>query len=73
MTLLFKKGTAIEKLSYILELTYNHAKNLGLYVFFYKMIFGFLNKIRRYDKKHAIIAGFISAYCVFKKKSAVNT
>jgi peroxisomal membrane protein 4 len=46
MTLLFKKGTLMTKLKNIISLTFEHARNLGLYVFMYKSLVCILNRLR---------------------------
>ena len=51
MTFLFKKVNKYEQVSlkekviHILKLTYEHAKNLGTFVFFYKIIVCLLNRL----------------------------
>jgi peroxisomal membrane protein 4 len=72
--MLFKEGTLSEKMTGIFQLTYEHARNLGLYVFIYKSIVCLLNKIRRRKSKlHNFLAGCIAGYVIFgRKKSSVN-
>ena len=73
MTILFKAGTLKEQITNICELTFEHAKNLGLFVFFYKGLFCLLNNIRgKSSNIHAMISGSIVAYFIFRKKTNVN-
>jgi len=73
MTILFNKGTTKAKLKSILELTYEHAKNLGIYVFLYKSGLWVLKKIHgKQANFHSFISGFVMGYVVFGKKTNVN-
>jgi len=73
MTFLFRKGPIGDKLKNICELTFEHAKNLGLYVFLYKAIVYILTKLRgKPSKIHAFIGGVIAGYIIFRKKTSVN-
>lgn len=45
MTLLFKQGSMRSKLRIILKLTYEHARNLGAYVFLYKTLVCILTRL----------------------------
>lgn len=74
MTILFKKdGTLFDKLKYILKLTLEHAKNLGLFVFCYKSFVCLLNRISNKQRKiHSLISGFIFGYLIFGKKTVIN-
>lgn len=42
MSLLFKSGSMYDKLNNVIFPTYEHGKNLGLYVLFYKAILNIL-------------------------------
>ena len=73
MAILFKKGSFKEKITQILENTFDHAKNLGLFVFIYKALIcliAFMTK--NSSKKHALLAGAIAGYVVSRKKSQVK-
>ena len=73
MTLLFRKGPMKEKMKSIFQLTWQHARNLGCYVFLYKAIVYILNKLRgRTSKYHAFIGGVIAGYIIFRNKTSVN-
>lgn len=73
MSILFKKGTPKELLTNICELTFEHAKNLGLFAFFYKLLVCLLNNLRgKGSKYHSFIAGSLVGYVVFRKKTSVN-
>ncbi len=63
MTFLFKEGTFKEKILTIINLTKEHAKNLGTFVFCYKTFVCILNNLRgSYSKLHNLIAGAVNNY-----------
>ena len=73
MTFLFKNGTLKEKIKEILKLTFEHAKGLALFVFFYKITVCLFNRIRGQQSKiHSLISGGLIGYFVFRKKTSVN-
>jgi len=73
MTALFNKGNWKTKLRTILQLTYEHAKNLGVYVFLYKAGLYILQKATgKKEKWHSFVSGFMMGYIVFGKKTNVN-
>ncbi|CAD8196299.1 unnamed protein product (macronuclear) [Paramecium tetraurelia] len=74
MTFLFRPGSIKSKFITVIQLTYQHAKNLGTFVFLYKSIVCILNNIRKKQTKlHNLISGAICGYLVFgRNKSAVN-
>jgi len=73
MTFLFRKGPILDKLKNVAELTFEHAKNLGLYVFLYKAVVYILTKLRgKPEKIHAFIGGVIAGYIIFRKRTSVN-
>lgn len=73
MTLLFRGGSFQDKIHSVVKLTYEHAKNLGLYVFLYKSIVYLLTKLRgKSSKYHAFVGGVIAGYIIFGKKTNVN-
>lgn len=73
IAILFKKGSSKELLTSICELTFEHAKNLGFFVFFYKAVVCFLNALRgKGSKYHSLISGSSVGYVVFRKKTMVN-
>ena len=73
MTILFKKGTLKEKITNICELTFEHAKNLGLYVFLYKSLVCVLNRLRKTPSKyHSLFSGMIFGFVIWGKKNNVN-
>ena len=73
MTILFKEGKLEEKLKSIFQLTYTHAKNLGIYVFIYKLSCCILKRLLN-SKSNAInfIAGLIGSYFMWSDKNPVN-
>jgi peroxisomal membrane protein 4 len=73
MAILFRKGPLKDKAKMIVDFTIEHARNLGLYVFIYKVIVRFLASARsRESKIHNFIAGGISGFTMFGKKTPVN-
>lgn len=73
MTILFKQDTLTNKIKNILSLTYEHSKNLGIYVFIYKSVGCILRKILK--NNHAIIpfiAGIIGSLFMWAKNTPVN-
>ncbi|KAL4478309.1 hypothetical protein ABPG72_009545 [Tetrahymena utriculariae] len=74
MSLLFKSGSVYDKIVNVVQPTYEHGKNLGMYVFLYKAIVNFLEFVRRgkKDKIHSLVAGAIIGRYVFGEKTPVN-
>lgn len=73
MTLVFKNGSLEDKLKNIFSLTYEHSKNLGIYVFIYKSVCCILRKILKKDH-HWIpfIAGIIGSLVMWSNNTPVN-
>ena len=74
MQLLFGTGNTQDKLLRIIQLSWQHGRNLGLFVFLYKLIQSGLSNV--YGKRlniFAFIAGVIAASVVWREKNAVNT
>ncbi len=60
-------------MSSIFEVTIEHAKNLGTFVFLYKSMVCLLNRARnKHSKYHSLVSGAVMGYFVFRKKKAVN-
>eukprot|EP01017_Pseudomicrothorax_dubius_P022318 TRINITY_DN2410_c0_g2_i1.p1 TRINITY_DN2410_c0_g2~~TRINITY_DN2410_c0_g2_i1.p1 ORF type:complete len:215 (-),score=4.55 TRINITY_DN2410_c0_g2_i1:175-819(-) len=78
MSILFKKGKISERIISILKLTYEHASNLGLYVFSYKFLTYILSKLQgkvsvlRKTSFNAFISGLICGYIIFRKETPIN-
>jgi len=73
MMILFRKGTWREAFKGVLENTWEHARNLGLYVFLYKSFVRILNKIRgKKSKYHSLLAGLVVGYFIFGNKTNIN-
>ena len=73
MTLLFKHGTIYEKIKSIIELTLEHAINLGGFVFIYKLTCCILKNIIRNDSKIInFVAGLFGSYFIWARKTPVN-
>ena len=70
---MFGRGNAIDKLKRSIELAWQHGKNLGLFVFIYKLVQCALTKI--FGKTHpsySFFAGIIGAFFIWKDRNAVN-
>ncbi len=73
MTILFKNDTLSEKIKSILYLTFEHAINLGGFVFLYKLTTCILKNIFRSDNKLInFLAGFIGSFFIWARKTPVN-
>jgi peroxisomal membrane protein 4 len=74
MTMLFRDDPLIVKLKTIFWLTYEHSKNLGIYVFIYKSLCCLIRRLFKKDY-HWIpfIAGIIGSYFMWAKKTPVNS
>jgi peroxisomal membrane protein 4 len=73
MTILFKEGSLYDKLKSIATMTYEHAVNLGLFVFIYKSTVCILKNL--FKSKHRVInfiAGLVGSYFMWTKRSSVN-
>lgn len=55
-------------------MTYQHARNLGVYVFLYKALVCTMNRLRNVDSKlHVFLSGCLAGWAVFgRSKSAIN-
>jgi peroxisomal membrane protein 4 len=73
MTILFKQGHLKDKIKSIISLTWEHAFNLGMFVFIYKTIVCILRRVFRTKNKIInFIAGVVGSYFMWTKKTAVN-
>ena len=73
MQYLFGRGTIMEKLKTSIKLSWIHGRNLGSFVFIYKLIQGILTQL--YGKKHPVfgfIAGIIGAFFIWRERNTVN-
>ena len=71
--LLFGTGDIPTRIKSILALTWEHARNLGLFVFIYKSIVCILkNLFKTRNKSVNFIAGLIGGFFVWSEKSQVN-
>jgi peroxisomal membrane protein 4 len=62
-----------EKLFSILKATWLHSKNLGLFVFLYKLIYLLLKRVDNKEREyHTFIAGFLAGYLIFGKFNEIN-
>lgn len=74
MAILFRNDSPKNMLREVLINTYQHAKSLGLFVFFYKSLVCLLNRLRgKNSKKHAVLSGFVVGLLVFgMNQSSIN-
>ena len=73
MTILFRKGTLKEKLTNIIELSFEHGKTLGLFAFFFKTMMCILKRIKSIPNNlRIIISGGTFGFLVFGNKTSVN-
>ena len=57
----------------VIRLTYEHARNLGLFVFFYKLFVCALNRLRGQNSKfHKLIVGALFGAIFWGKNTNVN-
>ena len=63
-----------EKITFILQATYQHAKNLALLTALYRVLMAVLCKVQGGKRGwHTLLCGFISGYVVFGEENKVNT
>eukprot|EP00457_Paulinella_chromatophora_P019055 gb/GEZN01020589.1/.p1 GENE.gb/GEZN01020589.1/~~gb/GEZN01020589.1/.p1 ORF type:complete len:215 (-),score=7.34 gb/GEZN01020589.1/:34-657(-) len=74
MSFLFGRGSVNDKLKYIAEATFSHAKNLGTFVALYKLLLCLLRHVRKSnDGINPFIAGFIAAVPVWARESPISS
>ncbi|CAG8591817.1 1300_t:CDS:2 [Ambispora leptoticha] len=74
MTFLFREGSLKDKLTWILQATKQHSRNLAFFVTIYKSLMYLQRKIAG-DKEqsgHSFIAGLIGGYIVFGENNNIN-
>jgi len=73
MTFLFRSGSLQEKLRAILEATYNHSKNLALFVLAYKGLTASMSwGESKSNQLHNFMSAFCAGYVIFGKYNKVN-
>jgi len=73
MTILFRKGTLREKITNIIELTFEHGKTLGFFAFCYKSLLCILRRFKKIpDSVRILISGGTFGFLVFGNKTSVN-
>jgi peroxisomal membrane protein 4 len=73
MQILFGSGSFMNKLKTSITLSWQHGRNLGVFVFIYKLIQCILSRL--YGKSipfFSFVAGLIGAFFVWKEKNSVN-
>jgi peroxisomal membrane protein 4 len=62
-----------QRIRFIIRMTYLHAKNLGLFVFFYKTLRTIVSSVFGLSKPWcAFLCAFIVGYVVFQERNSVN-
>lgn len=70
---LFRREPWSERIRFIIRMTYIHAKNLGLFVFFYKTLRLIVSSVFDLSKPWStFICGFIVGYFIFHERNSVN-
>ncbi|KAI8926750.1 Tim17/Tim22/Tim23/Pmp24 family-domain-containing protein [Entophlyctis helioformis] len=73
MTFLFRRTDLKSMAKSILKLTYQHSRNLAVFVTIYKSLLLIQRKIKGFEHNaDSFIAGIIGGYIVFGKNTAVN-
>ncbi|XP_067655128.1 peroxisomal membrane protein 4-like [Haliotis asinina] len=73
MTFLFKGGRLYDQFRSILEATYTHSRNLGLFVLGYKTLTTGMKWVEtQKSQHHSFISAFIIGYLVFGRYNKVN-
>lgn len=73
MQVLFGQGDTVAKLKKAIELSWKHGRNLGMFVFIYKLIQNGLELLTGKRRNfYAFIAGVIGASIVWREKNAIN-
>ncbi|KAK9465587.1 Tim17/Tim22/Tim23/Pmp24 family-domain-containing protein [Lipomyces arxii] len=75
MTVLFRHGSASDKMKLVIKATREHARNLAMFVFIYKStLYGLKNVNGKEQDSDAFLAGLLGGYYVFGRggKSSVN-
>jgi len=74
MTFLFYPGSIREKLTYILQATYEHSRNLGMFVALYKTFVCILRHMRQKESGlNSLLAGAVGGWFMFGEESPVNS
>lgn len=75
MTLLWRRGSLQSMVRIILRATYQHAKNLGQFAFFYKFSNLLLRKMTTGKKEqwHVFLSAFVVGKYVFGENNPINT
>jgi len=73
MQLLFGQGKPVEKLKKAVWLSWEHGRNLGLFVFIYKLVQCALTKLSG-KRRHAFafVAGIVGASVVWRERNTIN-
>lgn len=76
MTFLFRDGSLEDKLRFIVKATYQHSRNLALFVTIYKSLLLAQRKLLTGDQvekaHHSFVAGLIGGYIVFGNNDNIN-
>ncbi|CAF1145112.1 unnamed protein product [Adineta ricciae] len=70
---LFRHEPWSKRMRFVLRMTYIHAKNLGLFVFFYKTLRTILSTVFHLSKPWcAFLSAFVVGYFVFHERNSIN-
>ena len=73
MQYLFGRGTIMEKLKVSFKLSWIHGRNLGSFVFIYKLVQTILTQFfGKSYKEFNFVAGIIGAYFIWSDRNTVN-
>lgn len=73
MQILFGSGDTVAKLKKALKLSWEHGRNLGLFVFIYKLVQCALSNMAGKRRNFfAFVAGIIGAAVVWRERNAIN-
>ncbi|GAB6026575.1 Peroxisomal membrane protein 4 [Chamberlinius hualienensis] len=72
MTFLFKEGSLKDKFTFITKATINHSRNLAYFTVVYKLCKILLVRNGKQHPLHVFIAGCITGFIVFNKKTPVS-
>ena len=73
MAILFQTGTPLDKLKSAIRLAWQHGKNLGSFVFIYKLVQCALQQaFKRTHPIFSFIAGIVGSFFVWRERNSVN-
>ena len=74
IALLFRSGSLVDKLKYIVQLSFEHASRLGCYVAGFKALQCVLARVEGKRRPvHALVAGLLAGFVFFGKKTPITS